>query len=464
MAEDVGGSIRVTKAVLEACFEAGKWDLLMEHVQLLSKRRSQLKGAMQEYVRLAISYIDATPDEDTKVKLIETLLAVTMGKIFVEIERARLTKRLAKMKEDAGDLAGATELLQEVAVETFGAMHKQEKIAYILEQVRLCLDRGDNIRAQILAKKISPHAFKRAVADQAFGIEGTRIEPPEEGTPDMTTLKIRYYEMLIRYHAAEDNYLEVCRCYRAIYETDEVQADASRWQAALRLICWFLALAPAGVEHNTLLLTTAADKKLQDLPAYADLLKVFTTMEIAPWNVFSERFEAEMAAETSVSGLCGPEWGAGAEPAAQGRGGGGGGRGDPESRCVPPSLQVFGEEKGAQRREDLKLRVTQHNILVVAKYYSRVTLPRLAELLSLPVEEAETRLCDMAIDKALTVSIDRPKGIVRFGKAENADDILNAWGRNIDRVLDTLTKVTQDISKETMQRAAVAAGGAGTSA
>ena len=53
---------------------------------------------------------------------------------------------------------------------------------------------------------------------------------------------------------------------------------------------------------------------------------------------------------------------------------------------------------------------------------------------------------------------------MRFGKAENADDILNAWGRNIDRVLDTLTKVTQDISKETMQRAAVAAGGAGTSA
>ena len=30
--------------------------------------------------------------------------------------------------------------------ETYGAMAKTEKIAFILEQVRLCLDRGDYIR------------------------------------------------------------------------------------------------------------------------------------------------------------------------------------------------------------------------------------------------------------------------------------------------------------------------------
>jgi hypothetical protein len=33
--------------------------------------------------------------------------------------------------------------------ETFGAMAKSEKIAYILEQVRLCLDRKDFVRAQV---------------------------------------------------------------------------------------------------------------------------------------------------------------------------------------------------------------------------------------------------------------------------------------------------------------------------
>lgn len=58
------------------------------------------------------------------------------------------------------------------------------------------------------------------------------------------------------------------------------------------------------------------------------------------------------------------------------------------------------------------------------------------------------------------------QGIVRFGKVQTADDVLNDWGRNIDRVLDVVSKITQDISKEAMQRTrgqAVAAA-AGTSA
>ncbi|KAL6535012.1 hypothetical protein OROMI_026386 [Orobanche minor] len=45
-------------------------------------------------------------------------------------------------------------------VETFGAMAKTKKIAFILEQVRLCLDRQDYVRAQILSRRISPRVFE----------------------------------------------------------------------------------------------------------------------------------------------------------------------------------------------------------------------------------------------------------------------------------------------------------------
>lgn len=68
--------------------------------------------------------------------------------------------------------------------ETFGAMAKTEKINYILDQVRLCLDRKDFVRAQILAKKISPRAFAEAPKKEEKpgekGIEGTTIEHPDE--------------------------------------------------------------------------------------------------------------------------------------------------------------------------------------------------------------------------------------------------------------------------------------------
>lgn len=37
--------------------------------------------------------------------------------------------------------------------------------------------------------------------------------------------------------------------------------------------------------------------------------------------------------------------------------------------------------------EDLKLRVIEHNVLVVAKYYTRITTARLAELLDLTPDQ-----------------------------------------------------------------------------
>lgn len=64
-------------------------------------------------------------------------------------------------------------------------MAKTEKIYYILEQVRLCLDRKDFVRAQIMAKKVSPRAFAQQPKKEdqkpgEIGIEGTTIEHPDE--------------------------------------------------------------------------------------------------------------------------------------------------------------------------------------------------------------------------------------------------------------------------------------------
>lgn len=69
-----------------------------------------------------------------------------------------------------------------VPQETFGAMAKTEKIAFILEQVRLCLAKKDFIRAQILSRKISPRAFvaRKGESKGEIGIEGTAIEEAEE--------------------------------------------------------------------------------------------------------------------------------------------------------------------------------------------------------------------------------------------------------------------------------------------
>ena len=70
-------------------------------------------------------------------------------------------------------------------------------------------------------------------------------------------------------------------------------------------------------------------------------------MQVIWWQVFSERYIKEIEAEA----------------------------------------EVFGGDMGAKRKADLRSRVTEHNILVISKYYSRLQLSRLAQLLDLSADE-----------------------------------------------------------------------------
>jgi hypothetical protein len=50
--------------------------------------------------------------------------------IYVEVERARLTHKLAKMKEEEGNITEAANIIQELQVETYGSMEKREKVKH----------------------------------------------------------------------------------------------------------------------------------------------------------------------------------------------------------------------------------------------------------------------------------------------------------------------------------------------
>ena len=75
-----------------------------EQTLVLSKKHSQLKQAITKMVQTVVGFLDETPDMETKLSVIETLRTVTEGKIFVEVERARVTKILSDIKKEQGDL------------------------------------------------------------------------------------------------------------------------------------------------------------------------------------------------------------------------------------------------------------------------------------------------------------------------------------------------------------------------
>jgi len=54
-----------------------------------------------------------------------------------------------KRRENEGNITEAAELMQEVQVETYGSMDKEEKVDYILEQVRLVVCASHNTHLHI---------------------------------------------------------------------------------------------------------------------------------------------------------------------------------------------------------------------------------------------------------------------------------------------------------------------------
>lgn len=189
-------------------------------------------------VQTVMSFLDSAPDLETKLTVIETLRTVTEGKIFVEVERARVTKILSDIKKQQGDLKAATDILCELQVETFGSMERREKTEFILAQVALCIENDDWTQAGILSRKISTKYLSRKPKKSAEQLEKEKKERekkrakgediPEPVEDDVTDLKLQFYEQQITLAKHEDKYLEACKHYRQVLDTELVEEDSSK--------------------------------------------------------------------------------------------------------------------------------------------------------------------------------------------------------------------------------------------
>lgn len=72
-----------------------------------------------------------------------------------------------------------------------------------------------------------------------------------------------------------------------------IQEDAAKWSPVLKKICWYVVLASADSDQVTLLNTTAADKKLVELPEYKDLLQTFIVKEVGVTSQYHDAWTSD---------------------------------------------------------------------------------------------------------------------------------------------------------------------------
>lgn len=113
---------------------------------------------------------------------------------------------------------------------------------------------------------------------------------------------------------------------------------------------------------------------------------------------------------------------------------------------VRPPFSRRRRRRRRRRRSGLTL-VPSQNIRVVAGYYTRITLSRLATFLSLSVAETEQFLSKLVTSKTVYAKIDRPAGIVSFVKPKRGDEVLNEWSSDVHKLMGLIEKSCHLIAK-----------------
>jgi 26S proteasome regulatory subunit N5 len=95
-------------------------------------------------------------------------------------------------------------------------------------------------------------------------------------------------------------------------------------------------------------------------------------------------------------------------------------------------------------------RIVQHNIRIVALYYTRIHGKRLGQLLNLQPSVLEEEIATMVSEGTIYAKIDRPADIIRFQKPMSAEAILTNWSSQIEQLLHLVDTTTHLIHKEQM--------------
>lgn len=384
--------------MVRLCQQKGDWAKLCTILQVIAKRRAQHKSAITAIVQESVTFVDQTPSEAVKVELIKTLKDICEGKMYVEGEGARLTLQLALIREKEGKLGEACDIVQDVQVETYGSLSRLEKAEYIIEQVRLNLKRRDFVRALIQSRKMN----RKLLSEPGFEM-----------------VNIRFYSLMSEYNRHERDAWELCQCYHSIASTNTTAlaavagADVDVTSQALRSAIVFLLLSPFSSTQQDMLHRTAARKDVESMPEYAAALKLFTTQELVAYPF--ETLPALLA--DPALAMPGP---------------------DGVTSDLPHWTDMFHR------------RVVQHNLRVIAKYYTRITMPRLAALLSLSSAQVEEYLADACERDEVALKIDRPGGVVIFGRARSHDEVLSDWNSDIGKLLHTMESTCHLINRELM--------------
>ena len=399
----------LTKQILETLHNRNDFPNFLKLFEYLTQRRNQSRESIISMVKYCIN--DILPNlKNTKdsSELLNTIIRVTEGKIFVEYEYSQAIRKMTEIYLMDNNIEEAAKLIQDVQIEAFGSLESDYKIDYILFQMQVLIEKGDYIRTLIVSNKI-----KRNHLDD----EGIEL------------LKIRFFRLMILYYVHEKKYLEVSKCYKILYDfvksiNDKlIEVEKDHKEIKPKIIDNYIKV-----------------KKENDLVNLFENYVLYLSIcppELETKNMLNElilKYKKELDINKNILYIVEK-------------------RLSDEIILIDDNLfsrykdfEIF--KKNADLLKLFRKYWIQHDLSLFEKFFGKIHIERISQMTKVPNDEIENEIADMVVNNYIFARINRIEKIVNFRKKTDHHDVLDNFNYDMDNMLKKIEETCHLINKE----------------
>ena len=377
--------------------------------EYLTQRRNQSRESIIYMVKNCLNEIlPNLKNHKDSTDLLQTIIKVTEGKIFVEYEYSQAIRKMTEIYLMNNKIVEAAKLIQDVQIEAFGSLENDYKVDYILFQMQVLLEKGDYVRTLIVSNKIK----RNHLDDDGFEL-----------------LKIRFFHLMIEYFMHEKKYIDVSKSYKTLYDFVKSIND--------KLI---------DIEKNNKEIKPKIIENYLKINKENDLKKLFENYvlflsicppELETKNMLNEliiKYKKELDKDENILYIV-------------------------EKRLSDDIILIdnnlFNKYKDYEifkKNPDLiklfRKHWIQHDLSLFEKFFAKIHVKRINDMTLVPVDEIEKEIADMVVNNYIYAKINRIEKIVNFRKKTDYHDVLDNFNYDMDNMLKKIEETCHLINKE----------------
>ena len=401
----------ICKQILSILHNRNDFTNFLKLFEYLTQRRNQSRESIIYMVKNCLNEIlPSLKNEEKESQLLETIIRVTEGKIFVEREYSEAIRKMTNIHLKNNKLDEAAKLIQDVQIEAFGSLENDYKVDYILFQMDVLLKKGDFIRTLIVSNKIK----RNHLDDEGFEL-----------------LKIRFFKLMIIYFNHEKKYLDVSKSFKILYDfvkqINEKLNDIEKNNKEIK---------PKIIENYVKIKNDKENDLKQLFENYVLFLSICPP-ELETKNMLNElllKYKKELDLDEHILYIV-------------------------EKRLSDDIILInnnlfnkFKDYEIFKQNTDLiklfRKYWIQHDLSLFGKFFAKIHIQRIHEMTLIPPDEIEKEISDMVVNNYIFAKIDRIEKIVNFRKKTDHYDVLDNFNYDMDNMLKKIEETCHLINKE----------------